>query len=297
MLVRKAVIPAAGLGTRFLPASKAVPKEMLPILDKPTIQYIVEEVVEAGITELLIITRKDKECLADHFDRIKELEQVLEDKGDEKNLHQIKNLGDMLDIHFIRQKQPKGLGHAISYAKTFVGNEPFAVLLGDDVVRGDIPAIGQLGQAYLTQKKSILGVQEVPAHQVNLYGIVDYSSKEGHLYQVEGLVEKPPLGEAPSNLAVLGRYILTPAIFPILEQTPPGHGGEIQLTDALDILRQEEGVYAYHFQGKRYDVGQLSGYLQATVDFALAREELKEDFLAYVKEIISQENKRGGFYT
>lgn len=285
MSVHKAVIPAAGLGTRFLPASKAIPKEMLSLLDRPIIQYIVEEVVEAGFTELLIITRKDKEAINHHFDRLLELEIFLEEKRDYEHLKMVQRLGDMIDIHFITQKQPQGLGHAISFARTFVGDEPFAVLLGDDVVRAEVPAISQLNMAFEREKRSILGVQEVPEDMVHLYGIVDYSKKEGHLYQVEGLVEKPPQSKAPSRLAVLGRYILTPAIFPILEEIPPGHGGEIQLTDALDVLRQREGISAYHFQGKRYDVGQLTGYLRATVDLALEREDLRKDFLEYLKEI------------
>lgn len=289
MRVRKAVIPAAGLGTRFLPASKAVPKEMLSILDRPIIQYVVEEVIEAGIKELLIITRKDKEALANHFDRIPDLELALEEKGDYQHLEEVKRLGEVLDIHFVRQKSPRGLGHAISYARTFVGAEPFAVLLGDDVVRSQVPAIGQLIMAYEVEKKAILGVQEVLPEQVNLYGMVKYSHEKDRLYEVEGVVEKPPLGQAPSNLAVLGRYVLTPDIFDILEDTPPGHGGEIQLTDAIHLLRQEKGVLAYHFQGERYDVGQLGGYLKATLDFALERPELRDDLLEYLQELVARE--------
>lgn len=288
MKVRKAVIPAAGLGTRFLPASKAVPKEMLSILDRPIIQYVVEEVVEAGLEELLIITRKDKEALANHFDRIHDLELLLEEKKDYGHLEMVKGLGEMLDIHFIRQKTPRGLGHAISYARTFVGDEPFAVLLGDDVVRSQVPAIGQLIMAYEVEKKSILGVQRVPQEMVNLYGIVRYSSQKDRLYQVEKVVEKPPVKEAFSNLAVLGRYVLTPEIFHILEDTPPGYGDEIQLTDALDLLRQQEGIFAYEFLGERYDVGQLGGYLQATMDFALERPELRDTLLDYMRKKVTE---------
>ena len=281
--IRKAIIPAAGLGTRFLPATKAQPKEMLPIVDKPTIQYIIEEAVASGIEEILIITGRSKKCIEDHFDKSVELELELEKSGKEQMLKMVREISDMVDIHFIRQKEPRGLGHAISCAKTFVGNEPFAVLLGDDIVYNEgKPCLKQLIDCYDEYKTSVLGVQTVEAKDVNKYGIVNGIHIEDRVYKVKGLVEKPPVEEAPSNVAILGRYIITPRIFKILEETKPGKGGEIQLTDALLKLIDEEAMYAYDFEGTRYDVGDKLGFLKATVEYALRREDLRDGFIEYL---------------
>lgn len=285
MTVRKAIIPAAGLGTRFLPATKAQPKEMLPIVDKPTLQYIIEEAIESGIDEILIITGRNKKSIEDHFDKSVELELELEAKGKYKLLDEVRNISDMVNIHYIRQKEPRGLGHAIYCAKSFIGNEPFAVLLGDDIVYSDKPCLKQMLDAYENFPSTILGVQEVAPQDVDKYGIVEGKKIESRMYKVNGLVEKPSLEEAPSNVAVLGRYIISPTIFDILENTPPGKGGEIQLTDALKVLAEQEDVYAYNFKGRRYDVGDKQGFLQATVEFALRREDLREDFLKYLMKI------------
>ncbi|MGL4450992.1 MAG: UTP--glucose-1-phosphate uridylyltransferase GalU [Sarcina sp.] len=285
--IRKAIIPAAGLGTRFLPATKAQPKEMLPIVDKPTIQYIIEEAIASGIEEILIITGKGKKCIEDHFDKSLELEMQLEKSGKEELLQMVREISDMVDIHFIRQKEPKGLGHAISCAKTFVGNEPFAVLLGDDIVYNDEkPCLGQLIECFNEYNTSILGVQEVAHEDVNKYGIVDGVHVENGVYKVRNLVEKPSVDEAPTNVAILGRYIITPRIFEILENTKPGKGGEIQLTDALLTLISQEAMYAYNFEGIRYDVGDKLGFLKATVEYALRRPELKGEFNEYLKTIV-----------
>ena len=284
--IRKAIIPAAGLGTRFLPATKAQPKEMLPIVDKPTIQYIIEEAVASGIEEILIITGRSKKCIEDHFDKSVELELELEKSGKEEMLKMVREISDMVDIHFIRQKEPRGLGHAISCAKTFVGNEPFAVLLGDDIVYNEgRPCLKQLIDCYDEYKTSVLGVQTVEAKDVNKYGIVNGIHIEDRVYKVKGLVEKPPVEEAPSNVAILGRYIITPRIFKILEETKPGKGGEIQLTDALLKLIDEEAMYAYDFEGTRYDVGDKLGFLKATVEYALRREDLRDGFIQYLNTL------------
>ena len=284
--IRKAIIPAAGLGTRFLPATQAQPKEMLPIVDKPTIQYIIEEAVASGIEEILIITGRSKKCIEDHFDKSVELELELEKSGKEEMLKMVREISDMVDIHFIRQKEPRGLGHAISCAKTFVGNEPFAVLLGDDIVYNEgRPCLKQLIDCYDEYKTSVLGVQTVEAKDVNKYGIVNGIHIEDRVYKVKGLVEKPPVEEAPSNVAILGRYIITPQIFKILEETKPGKGGEIQLTDALLKLIDEEAMYAYDFEGTRYDVGDKLGFLKATVEYALRREDLRDGFIEYLNTL------------
>lgn len=282
MKVRKAIIPAAGLGTRFLPATKAQPKEMLPIVDKPTIQYIIEEAVASGIEEILIITGRNKKCIEDHFDKSVELEMELEKSNKLELLEMVRNISDMVDIHYIRQKEPRGLGHAIYCARAFVGNEPFAVLLGDDVVDSEVPCLKQLMDCYKEYNTSILGVQTVPKEEVSKYGIVDGIHIEDKVYKVKKLVEKPSIEEAPSNIAILGRYIITPQIFNIIENTPPGKGGEIQLTDALQTLIENEAMYAYNFDGKRYDVGDKLGFLQATVEFALKKDELREPFIEYL---------------
>ncbi|MDU4892259.1 MAG: UTP--glucose-1-phosphate uridylyltransferase GalU [Clostridium sp.] len=285
--IRKAIIPAAGLGTRFLPATKAQPKEMLPIVDKPTLQYIIEECVASGIEEILIITGRNKKSIEDHFDKSVELELELEKSGKEEMLKMVRDITDMINIHFIRQKEPRGLGHAIHCAKTFVGDEPFAVLLGDDIVYNDEkPCLKQLIDCYNECGTSVLGVQTVDRSQVNKYGIVGGEQVSDRVYKVSDLVEKPRVEEAPSNVAILGRYIITPRIFEILETTAPGKGNEIQLTDALLTLVKEESMYAYDFEGKRYDAGDKLGYLQATVEYALRRPDLKDDFMAYLKTIV-----------
>src|SRR5574344_1075689 len=282
MKVKKAIIPAAGLGTRFLPATKAQPKEMLPIVDKPTIQYIIEEAIESGIEEILVIKGRNKKCIEDHFDKSIELELELEKSGKSDLLELVRDISDMVDIHYIRQKEPKGLGHAIHCAKTFVGNEPFAVLLGDDLVDSTKPCLKQLIECFNEYNTTILGVQTVPEETVPKYGIVNGIHIEDRVYKVKDLVEKPSIEEAPSNIAILGRYIITPKIFEILENTKPGKGGEIQLTDALKTLVENEAMYAYNFEGKRYDVGDKLGFLQATIEFALKKEELRDDFIKYL---------------
>ncbi|MED3561136.1 UTP--glucose-1-phosphate uridylyltransferase GalU [Bacillus xiapuensis] len=286
MKVRKAIIPAAGLGTRFLPATKAQPKEMLPIVDKPTLQYIIEEAVESGIEEILIITGRNKKSIEDHFDKSVELELELESRGKLELLTEVRQISEMVNIHYIRQKEPKGLGHAIYCAKSFIGNEPFAVLLGDDIVYSEKPCLKQMIEKYEEYKTTILGVQEVATEDTDKYGIIEGKEIEDRIYKVKGLVEKPASGSAPSNIAILGRYIINPAIFDLLEKTKPGKGGEIQLTDALKELAHKEAMYAYNFEGKRYDVGDKQGFLQATVEFALRREDLREEFLNYlIKEL------------
>ncbi|MGU8826006.1 UTP--glucose-1-phosphate uridylyltransferase GalU [Clostridium perfringens] len=289
--IRKAIIPAAGLGTRFLPATKAQPKEMLPIVDKPTIQYIIEEAIASGIEEILIITGRSKKCIEDHFDKSVELEMELEKSGKNELLDLVRDISGMVDIHYIRQKEPRGLGHAIYCAKTFVGDEPFAILLGDDVVYNEeTPCLKQLIDCYNEYKTSVLGVQTVPENHVSKYGIVDGKHIEGKVYKVKGLVEKPSVEEAPSNVAILGRYIVTPRIFDILKNTKPGKGGEIQLTDALLELMGQEAMYAYDFEGRRYDVGDKLGFLEATVEYALRRPELREGFVEYLNNLSEKES-------
>lgn len=288
--IKKAIIPAAGLGTRFLPATKAQPKEMLPIVDKPTIQYIIEEAIASGIEEILIITGRSKKCIEDHFDRSIELELELEKAGKQSMLDMVQDISNMVDIHYIRQKEPRGLGHAINCAKAFVGDEPFAILLGDDIVYNEQkPCLKQLIDCYNEYHTSVLGVQTVPHDKVNKYGIVAGIDIEDRVMKVKGLVEKPNIDEAPSDVAILGRYIVTPKIFEILDRTKPGKGNEIQLTDALLELMHEEAMYAYNFEGRRYDVGDKLGFLEATVEYALRREELRDGFTEYLKGIIGGE--------
>lgn len=283
--MRKAIIPAAGLGTRFLPATKAQPKEMLPIVDKPTIQYIVEEAIASGIEDILIITGRNKRAIEDHFDKSFELEEELKRKGNHDLLNLVQDISNLVDIHYIRQKEPKGLGHAIYCAKSFIGNEPFAVMLGDDIVDSDVPCLKQMIDIYNQYKTSVLGVQQVPQQDVSKYGIVDCIPLDNRVYKVKDLVEKPDSEKAPSNVAILGRYIITPEIFDHLEKTVPGKGGEIQLTDALKSLITKEAMYAYDFIGKRYDVGNKMGFLEATVEFALKRNDLKGEFSNYLKKL------------
>ena len=286
MKITKAVIPAAGLGTRFLPATKAVPKEMLPIVDTPTLQYIIEEAANSGIEDILIITGRGKRAIEDHFDKSYELENELARAGKEKLLPRLEYISSLANIHYVRQKQALGLGHAIHCAKSFVGQEPFAILLGDDVVRAENPCLRQMMDVYDRYGASVLGVQEVPDADVSKYGIVDAEYIEENVYRVMDMVEKPSLIEAPSNIAVLGRYIITPEIFTILEKTKPGAGGEIQLTDALRELAKEQPMYCYTFEGKRYDVGSKIGFLKATVEYALAREDIGASFLEYLRKTV-----------
>jgi len=288
MKIRKAVIPAAGLGTRFLPATKAQPKEMLPIVDKPAIQYIVEEAIASGIEDILIITGRNKKALEDHFDRSIELELELEKKGNIELLEQIRRIADLVNIHYVRQKNPNGLGHAIHCAKAFVGNEPFAVLLGDDIVDAPVPCLKQLVNVFEKYQGTVLGVQPVPQKDIPKYGIIDGESIAENLYQVKDMIEKPSAERAPSNIAVLGRYIIMPEIFDILEDLPPGAGGEIQLTDGLRELLRQQPVYAYTFEGRRYDIGSQIGFLEATVEFALKREDTREDFQRYLLSLMQE---------
>lgn len=288
MKVRKAIIPAAGLGTRFLPATKAQPKEMLPIVDKPTIQYIVEEAIDAGIEDIIIISGRNKRAIEDHFDKSYELEEELKKKDNHDLLSLVQDISNLVDIHYIRQKEPKGLGHAIYCAKSFIGDEPFAVLLGDDIVDAEVPCIKQLIDVYNEYKTSVLGVQHVPDEDVSKYGIVSCKAVDDRIYKVKDLVEKPEHDKAPSNVAILGRYIITPQIFEHLENAVPGKGGEIQLTDALKSLMANEAMYAYDFVGKRYDVGNKLGFLEATVEFALKRDDLRNEFSSYLKNVVNR---------
>lgn len=285
MRVRKAIIPAAGLGTRFLPATKAQPKEMLPIVDKPTIQYIIEEAVEAGIQDIIIVTGRNKRSIEDHFDRSIELELELEKGGKQEMLDMVKEISEMANIHYIRQKEPRGLGHAILAARHFIGDEPFAVLLGDDVVMAKQPCLGQMLDVFREYQTSILGVQTVAREVVDKYGIIAGKQVDDRVYKVTDMVEKPAVAEAPSNVAVLGRYIITPDIFRFLETQDEGCGGEIQLTDALKRLAKEQAMYAYDFKGHRYDVGTKSGFIQANIEFALRTEELREEMKDYLQRL------------
>jgi UTP--glucose-1-phosphate uridylyltransferase len=290
MKVRKAIIPAAGLGTRFLPATKAMPKEMLPIVDKPTIQYIVEEAIASGIEDIIIVTGKGKRAIEDHFDHAFELEQNLFEKGKVELLQKVQHTSKMADIHYIRQKEPKGLGHAIWCARKFIGNEPFAVLLGDDIVQAEKPCLLQLMEEYELEQKSIIGVQEVPYAETNRYGIVDPLYKEGRKIKVKSLVEKPS-NNPPSNIAIMGRYILTPDIFSYLENQKAGAGGEIQLTDALQELNAVDSFYAYNFEGKRFDVGEKLGFITTTIDMALQDKDLKLPLIQYLEEKLTKVHK------
>ncbi len=288
MKVRKAIIPAAGLGTRFLPATKATPKEMIPIVDKPTIQYIVEEAAAAGIEDILIISGRNKRAIEDHFDKSYELEEELRRKGKQELLSSVEEISSIANIHYIRQKEAKGLGHAIYCAKSFIGDEPFAVLLGDDIVDSKTPCIKQLMDVYNEYRTTILGVQKVPLPDVSKYGIIAGNQIDERVYKVKGLVEKPEVDQSPSNIAMLGRYIISPRIFEFLEKATPGKGGEIWLTDALQQLMDCEAMYAYDFEGDRFDVGDRIGFLKATVEFALKREELNDDFSAFLKDRVER---------
>ncbi|TYS14125.1 UTP--glucose-1-phosphate uridylyltransferase GalU [Rossellomorea vietnamensis] len=288
MKIKKAIIPAAGLGTRFLPATKAQPKEMLPIVDKPAIQYIIEEAAASGIEDILIISGRGKRAIEDHFDKAYELEETLAKKGKWSILKDVQQISELANIHYIRQKEPNGLGDAIYCARSFIGNEPFAVMLGDDIVQNESePCLKQLMNIYEKYQHSIIGVQKVAPEDVSKYGIVSLSGRqEEHIYTVKDLVEKPSISDAPSTVAVMGRYILKPEIFSVLKDLEPGSGGEIQLTDALKKLLVDDKVLAYHFKGKRYDIGDKLGFIQATIDFALKRPDLKTELEDYMKSII-----------
>jgi UTP--glucose-1-phosphate uridylyltransferase len=288
MRIRKAVFPAAGWGTRFLPATKAQPKEMLPLVDKPVIQYAVEEAVAAGIEQVIIVTSSQKRAIEDHFDLNLELEHLLEAKGDIDMVRQIRAISDLAQIAYIRQKEQLGLGHAVLMAKDLIGHEPFAVILSDDVVVGERPCIGQLMHAYELTHSSVVAVMPVPPEETGRYGVIGgerVPSEDGRLYKVNALVEKPEPGKAPSNLAIIGRYILTPKIFDKLEQTQRGSGGEIQLTDAIEALMKEQDVYGYAFDGVRYDAGTTMGWLKASVELALQRPDIGNQFRDYLQTL------------
>jgi UTP--glucose-1-phosphate uridylyltransferase len=290
MRVRKAVFPAAGWGTRFLPATKAQPKEMLPLVDKPIIQYAVEEAVAAGIEQVIIVTSSQKRAIEDHFDLSYELEHLLEEKGDIEMLRQVRHISDLAQVAYVRQKEQLGLGHAVLMAKDLIGHEPFAVILPDDVVIGDRPCIGQLIHAYQQTHASVVAVMEVPHEDTSRYGVIasepsDDPLDHGRLHKVSRLVEKPKPSEAPSNLAIIGRYVLTPKIFDKLEQTKRGAGGEIQLTDAIQALMEEQQVFAYEFEGTRYDAGTTMGWLKASVELALQKPELAREFRSYLADL------------
>lgn len=288
MQIRKAIIPAAGLGTRFLPATKAMPKEMLPIVDKPTIQYIIEEAVASGIEDIIIVTGKGKRAIEDHFDSSFELENNLEEKGKWDLLEEVRRPSEMADIHYIRQKEPKGLGHAIWCARKFIGDEPFAVLLGDDIVESETPCLKQMMKVYNTYQSAIVGVQEVPWEEVGRYGIVDGNRKSDRIYETNRLVEKPSRDDAPSNLAIMGRYILPSIIFDILENQEVGKNGEIQLTDALSSLARRSPIIAYNFEGIRHDVGEKMGFIQTSIHYALQRDDLRDELITYMNSILTK---------
>ena len=283
--IKKAIIPAAGLGTRFLPATKAMPKEMLPILDKPTIQYIVEEAARAGIEDIIIVTGRHKRAIEDHFDSQKELEMVLKEKGKSELLEKVQSSTELANIFYVRQKEQKGLGHAISSARQFIGNEPFAVLLGDDIVESEVPAVKQLIDVYEETGHSVIGVQEVPEADTHRYGIIDPLTKNGRQYEVKKFVEKPAQGTAPSNLAIMGRYVLTPEIFDYLKTQKEGAGNEIQLTDAIERMNNDNQVYAYDFEGERYDVGEKLGFVKTTIEYALKDDSMREELTRFIKEL------------
>ena len=288
MKVKKAVIPAAGLGTRFLPATKAQPKEMLPLVDKPAIQYVVEEAVRSGLTEVLIITGRGKRSIEDHFDRSFELEHFLESKGKFDELKQVREISDMATIHYIRQKDALGLGHAVSMAESFVGGEPFAVLLGDDIIAEATPLLQEMLRVHEKYGRSVLAAQEVSRDDIGLYGAIKPEFVEERLAKIVSVIEKPAPEEAPSNLAAIGRYILTPEIFDALQDTPPGRGGEIQLTDAINLLAQEQAVYAYVFENGRWDVGNKLDYLKATIELAIDRDDLGADLRTYLADLVQR---------
>lgn len=287
MKIRKAVIPVAGLGTRFLPATKASPKEMLPLVDKPIIQYVVEEAIESGIEDITMITGRGKRAIEDHFDISVELESALEEKNRTDLLEQVRKISNMVSFNYTRQKKPLGLGHAILCAKQIVGNEPFAVFLGDDVIYSEKPCMQQMIEKFDEVKSCIIAVQKVSKDETKSYGIIDPENSDGRMHKIKNMVEKPDPEEAPSQFAIIGRYILTPEIFDILEKTPPGKNGEIQLTDALKTLLGSQDMYGYEFEGIRYDTGDKLGFLKATVDFALRRDDLRQEFVKHLKKVVT----------
>jgi UTP--glucose-1-phosphate uridylyltransferase len=289
MPVRKAVMPVAGLGTRFLPATKAQPKVMLPVVDTPSIQYVVEEAVRAGITDILIVTGRDKRSIEDHFDRSVELEHFLESRGKFDELKMVREISDMATIHYIRQKDPLGLGHAVSLAEEHVGMEPFAVLLGDDLIHPSVPLLPEMLRVHDRYGRNVIAVLEVAHEEIGFYGSVEPEFIDEHLARVLSIVEKPPPDEAPSDLAAIGRYVLTHDIFDALREIEPGSGGELQLTDAINLLAKEQAVYAYRFDDGRYDVGNKLDYLKATVEFALEHEDVGEDFRRYLHDLIRRD--------
>jgi UTP--glucose-1-phosphate uridylyltransferase len=289
MKIRKAVIPAAGLGTRFLPATKAQPKEMLPIVDKPAIQYIVEEAVLSGIESIIIVTGRNKKSIEDHFDKSVELEQTLLEKGKLDMLKEIQSIHDMAKIHYIRQKEPLGLGHAILCAEQFIGDEPFAVLLGDDIMVADPPALQQMISVFDTYQQPVVGVQHVSSSEVGKYGIISASDQQNRIYTVQDLIEKPAPHQAPSNMAIMGRYILNPSIFEILQTIERGAGNEYQLTDALREACHRDGLLALELKGSRYDIGDKFGYMKAIIEMGLRREELRPQLMAYLHQIFMEQ--------
>jgi UTP--glucose-1-phosphate uridylyltransferase len=286
--VRKAVIPAAGLGTRFLPATKSQPKEMVPVIDKPTIQYVVEEAVAAGITDILVITGRGKRAIEDHFDRNFELEYYLEQGKKHEELQQIQAISEMADIHYIRQRDPLGLGHAVSVARQHVGSEPFAVLLGDDIMVDDSKLLKSMLNCYERYGRSVIAVLEVAREEIKNYGCVSPESMEEDLVRIRSIVEKPKPEDAPSNLAVIGRYVFTPEIFDALDRITPGAGGELQLTDAISLLLQTQTVFGYSFESGRYDIGKKIDFLRATVELALDRPDLGDEFKAFLADLVQR---------
>jgi len=283
--IRKAVFPAAGLGTRFLPATKAQPKEMLPLVDKPIIQYVVEEAVESGLDQIIIVTGRGKRAIEDHFDISFELEHVLAQKGDEETLRAVRRISDLATIYYIRQKEPLGLGHAVAVTRELVGDEPFAVLLSDDLIVHDVPCLRQMIEVYERYQCSVVAVERIPRDRISGYGVIAGRPIEERIYRLDDVVEKPAPEEAPSDLAIVGRYILTPEIFDALARVKPGKGGEIQLTDALRRLLKHQVIYAYEFQGIRYDAGTTLGFLKAAVEFALRRPDIGEEFRTYLRSL------------
>lgn len=288
MKIKKAVIPVAGLGTRFLPATKTVPKELLPIVDVPAIQYVVQEAVDSGISEVIFVTGRGKDGIEDHFDEVPELEQMLEERGQTETVQSLRRIAGMIEVVSVRQKRPLGLGHAVACARDLVGNEPFAVLLSDDLIDGALPCIRQLLEIFEEKKESVIALRRVPDREVQRYGIVQGKQLNNRLYEVENMVEKPHPKEAPSRLAIIGRYILQPEIFSLLEKVTPGKGGEIQLTDGIAALARTRKVYGYEFEGEHYDIGDKLGFVRATVAFALKRPDLEGQLKEYLRSIINK---------
>lgn len=288
MKIRKAVIPVAGLGTRFLPATKTVPKELLPIVDIPAIQYVVQEAVDSGISEVIFVTGRGKDSIEDHFDEIPELEQVLEERGQKEAVQNLRQIAEMIEVVSVRQKKPLGLGHAVFCARDLVGDEPFAVLLSDDLIEAPVPCLRQLMEIFAEKRESVLALRRVPEDQVRRYGIVQGKQLTKGLYEVENMMEKPQPHETPSRLAIIGRYILRPEIFSLLENVTPGKGGEIQLTDGISKLARQKKVYGYEFEGEHYDIGDKFGFVRATVAYALKRPELKEQTREYLQAVINK---------